>query len=341
MCTAPGKLRTGQLIGCRKCWQCKERRVNDWVGRNIAESRTARASHFVTLTYGRDLTYGSVDHERAAVLTYSDVQKFFKRVRKTHKCRYFVVGEYGSKKGRAHWHVLIYWKNKRPQRKLDENIDDPWWTHGFALWRNCTPETIRYACKYIQKDIGEMEQQGHMSMSKKPPLGTEYFRGLAQQYVDQSLAPQDLIFGWRDVRDAKGQKVPFYMSATVARDFIDAYVELWGKTHGKKHAPWSELVEEYQDRKTRREANDDWLGRWDDPIMINTQELELSAKRNHAGFSTAWKDADGQPLIWQWDQEGNGKWTSGSASEKSDVRSAESAKRRKPQSRQQSLRLFG
>ncbi|WP_221724636.1 hypothetical protein, partial [Ochrobactrum sp. SFR4] len=58
-----------------------ETKIDDWVGRCVAENKTAIAAHSISLTYGRDEN-DSVDHLHAAWLTYSDVQKYFKRLRK-------------------------------------------------------------------------------------------------------------------------------------------------------------------------------------------------------------------------------------------------------------------
>ena len=111
MCKCPSMLDDGTMIGCRYCSQCVGRAVDDWTGRCIAESIFAVAPFFVGLTYGRDEN-GSEDHIRARLLTYSDVQKYMKRLRASGYCpRYFAVGEYGSTKGRAHWHLLIFWKD--------------------------------------------------------------------------------------------------------------------------------------------------------------------------------------------------------------------------------------
>lgn len=109
MCEAPNKLPDGTLVACRECKQCSGRKIDDWTGRCIAESQAALRTFSITLTYGRDAS-NNPDHIRAAVLTYSDVQKYFKRLRASgYVVRYFAVGEYGSEKGRAHWHLIVFY----------------------------------------------------------------------------------------------------------------------------------------------------------------------------------------------------------------------------------------
>lgn len=125
MCKCPAMLDDGTIVGCRYCSQCVGRAVDDWTGRCIAESIFAVAPFFLSLTYGRDEN-GSEDHIRARLLTYSDIQKLMKRFRASgYIPRYFCVGEYGSAKGRAHWHVLIFWKDNADEiaRRIEHNAD--------------------------------------------------------------------------------------------------------------------------------------------------------------------------------------------------------------------------
>jgi hypothetical protein len=265
MCIAPHLLPNGFLTGCRECWQCRERKILDWSGRCIAESKTATACHSLTLTYGRGQSgknLGKVSHERTAVLTYSDVQKFLKRLRKAgFPCSYFVVGEYGSAKGRAHWHMIIYWHGPVPAHKLRENFTEKHWVHGWSFWDNVGPASVRYVCKYVQKDLADAEAQGLLRMSKKPPLGALYFAERAQKYVDQGLAPQDLFYSFPEAKDKDGKKLKFMLGGRSAELFLQEYLTRWRGlprpwgapgpvrfTGRPWHYPESELVQEFEDK---------------------------------------------------------------------------------------------
>lgn len=265
MCQEAGRLENGQMIGCRKCKQCKDNYRQDWEGRCIAESRTARKAHFVTLTYGRaydgetrlpvKLPYhlGESDHVRAAVLTYKDVQDFFKRLREQgHAFRYFVAGEYGSLKGRSHWHILMYWQSVPPKVVLNARIDFEPWGHGFVEFAPMTIRDIRYCVKYVQKGNAN-DMQSYFSPSKRPALGTWYFKQLAARYVDQGLAPQDLFYSFAESRKKDGSLIRYRMKGGVAEKFIADWKEAWAKKYPGKHEPWSELVEDYSDRAFRKQ----------------------------------------------------------------------------------------
>ncbi|MDN2583395.1 hypothetical protein [Aquibium sp. ELW1220] len=267
MCLEPTKIADVGFVACRKCWQCQERKVDDWVGRNIAESKTATASNFITLTYGRDLTLGTIDHLRAAVLTYSDVQKYLKLLRRHgFPMRYFVVGEHGSRKGRAHWHIVIYWQGEVPPYELRENFMEDHWPHGWSYWDEVGPATVRYACKYLAKDFDDPAKQVFGPIpSRMPPLGDEYFRRLAAQYVEAGLPLQNLFYSFPEVRrvphgtrakTAKGLRdsarpIQFRLSGTSAENYCRYYVEGWRERYGDD-PPASELIWEFHHRGLKR-----------------------------------------------------------------------------------------
>lgn len=264
MCRSPSKISDGGFVACRNCWQCRETKVDDWVGRNIAESKTAIAAHVVTLTYGQDKTTGDTDHLRAAVLTYSDVQKYLKKLRADgYPVRYFVVGEYGSLKGRAHWHIILYWQKDVPEHKLREDFMQEHWEHGWSYWDKCSPGAVRYACKYLLKDPADDQKQGWGPMpSKKPPLGHEYFKSLAMQYVDQGISPHDLFYKFPGVRrvntsvrartksqfEEKARDIRFRMHGKTAENFLEYFYDQYIKRYGD-NPPKSELVWAYLDKR--------------------------------------------------------------------------------------------
>lgn len=248
MCLNPILLPNGQQVACHKCWQCVRTRIDDWSGRCIAESQTAAGAHCVTLTYGRDSRYDSIDHLQAAVLTYSDIRLLLKRVRKSGlKVRYFIVGEYGKEKGRAHWHCLLFWQDAVPIMELGKNVEWRHWPHGHTFWDRLTPETIRYVCKYIAKETVSEERAYHMGMSRMPPLGDQYFRWLAGTYVEARLAPQDFEYSFAGV-EHKGRQKRFRMRTKTRENFLRYYRDQWWERWGD-HPPNSEILETFEDKE--------------------------------------------------------------------------------------------
>lgn len=253
MCLSPTIFSNGTIVPCRLCWQCRRDRINDWVGRCIAESKDSVAAHAVTLTYGRDksldsISYGESEHERAAILTYSDVQKYFKKLRfNGFPCRYFAVGEYGSDKGRAHWHIIIFWKDRVPEHVCDKRFNEAHWDWGWSEWSRLSYGSVRYVMKYISKDIGVAERQGHLSMSKKPPLGAGYFDDMARRYAEASLVPQTFEYTFPEAVSLSGKRVKFRLQGRSRELFLDAFVRHWRALHGEKYWPWSKILDEHLD----------------------------------------------------------------------------------------------
>lgn len=225
----------------------------DWVGRNLAEAQTSKASHCIDLTYGRDEA-GEVLHERSVLLSYLDVQHWLKRLRRAgYPSRYFVTGEYGSWKGRAHWHVCIHWQKKVPVfEDYRERIIHPSWPHGFMWVRPPTLREVRYVCKYIQKAQGprglaEVVEQPRMS--KKPPLGARYFADLAAKMVAQGVVPQDLNYTFPGVLTGKpGAQRPLYfrLRERSAELYLEAWLRAWRERHGAADYPRSDLLRNYE-----------------------------------------------------------------------------------------------
>lgn len=313
MCISPSMLANGQLVRCRNCWQCRAQAIDDWAGRCIAEGKTAKASHFVTLTYGRD-KYGERVHERAVVLTYSDVQKYLRHLRKIgYPCRYFCVGEYGHLKGRAHWHLIIYWQDKVPPHRMNVRFDDPNWTHGVSYWEEVNYNSARYCVKYMKKDVAS-GRQAHFAMSKKPPIGAEYFKRLALQYVKQGLAPRDLFYSFPDVLGKDGKPKKFMLSGASAELYLKNYVEAWMK-YRCGHLPSSELVEEFVDSGSwsRSVSDVSTTIRMDRPTGKTYRPDYLpSTSCGPAKYSVALKayyvDYEGKRLYWSYDDEGHRSW---------------------------------
>lgn len=316
MCTQPGKLADGTEIACRKCKQCCARKVNDWVGRCIAEKQYAVAANFITLTYGRDEDNNS-DHLRAAWLTYSDVQKYFKRLRKAgYEFRYLLAGEYGSQKGRAHWHIIMYWKSKVPPHELtimkgcEKRFHDKFWDHGHQVWQKVTEESIRYVCKYIWKDATKDEAQNEMRMSKKPPIGYEYFRDYAERHALQGLSPQHLLYSFPDVRGADGKPKQFYMSGATARNYIADFKAAWAIHHGG-HPPHSPMLQGWDERQ-KVDRFEPTKGRW----SAYVPPLEMGSgpfvgRDPVDGRMKNYSDLNGYRWWYRQQEEGNWMWQRG------------------------------
>lgn len=337
MCHDPNTLSDGTVVACRKCELCRYNRVKDWAGRNIAQSKVSAASFACTLTYGPELDAkrmpipGRKDHLRTAVLTYSDVQKFLKYLRSHlgYECDYFVTGELGSEKGRTHWHIILHFRDRVPSHELGVNFSDRHvnqygqlfshevcqaWPHGFMMWKKATFQDCFYNCKYILKAEDDEASQRKPGMSKKPPLGTEYFLRWADLHVDQYLAPQSLEYRFPEIKKKDGSPLIFYLKGRTAELFLERYISRWREVHGDLDRPASQLVdlfEEYGKVVTdearmliRREFP---KGESREPIPTG-QQIKAMAEEAKAELAERRAEmAEGEKMEWQdqWISEGH------------------------------------
>lgn len=302
MCVNPRVHPNGLKTPCRQCWQCKENRTNDWIGRCIAERETAVAASVVTLTYGG----GDVAESR--FLRKSDMTAYIKNIRNDgRKVRYFFVGEYGSKKGRAHWHCVLFWPEPMPHRELRKNLQDEWWPHGWSYWDAADAAGIRYVMKYINKEVSDDVAARSIGMSRKPILGRNYFIELATRYVELGISPQRPFYKFREVLDKNGKPVEFYMPPLVAEQFVGFFVAAWRARNPDRWWPPSEFVDGWHDRSVGYIA----------PIAGATRQFREGpwmlppgggAYRFDEKLNSFYADVAAGRLFWSFDENGNRAW---------------------------------
>lgn len=157
------------LVPCGHCQVCRTNKMSDWIVRITHETQIHICNYFLTLTYSDD-NLPLNDNGDSLIVKY-DLQLFFKRLRKRNKCRYFAVGEYGTKYGRAHYHAIIFAKKPIQYETFQQA-----WGKGFIHLGNVTPKSIQYVAKYILKKSGSDKDRPppFALMSRRPGLGWHY-----------------------------------------------------------------------------------------------------------------------------------------------------------------------
>lgn len=129
---------------CGVCDGCRHHKHESLVSRGLAEAQSAAATLFVTLSYA--------DDAKGEYLDFHDVELLLARVRKAgHKIRKLSAGEYGTKNGRAHWHLLLYfqwseehlaqWKKEQVTMNQAGAFTGENWEHRRrAEWKNYVPK---------------------------------------------------------------------------------------------------------------------------------------------------------------------------------------------------------
>lgn len=132
----------GAQFACGRCVACRITRTSMWSLRMLHESSYWKDSAFITLTY---------DDDRLPVdrgLVKSDLQKFFKRLRKNtgRKLKYYGCGEYGEETKRPHYHAIVFGVSQEEGYLVEES-----WRLGFVHMGGVTADSIKYVASYVQK----------------------------------------------------------------------------------------------------------------------------------------------------------------------------------------------
>jgi len=169
-------------VPCGKCAFCIKKAIDAWCLRLMHELAVSSSAFFITLTY---------DDEHlppGAELSKRDLQLFIKRLRKRNPgIRYFAVGEYGTEKGRPHYHAVIF-------NLIDLDLITASWSDndgypiGHIVGDRAVMGRIRYMVEYMalpQADDGKQKAFRLMSRGKPygAPAGTP--GGIGYSYVQK------------------------------------------------------------------------------------------------------------------------------------------------------------
>lgn len=144
---------------CGKCPQCLKAKIYSWLFRLDKELERSINPLFVTLTYNDEnlrkheyinTTTGEITE--TPTLHKKDLQDFFKRLRKAQNkaypnanpIKYYACGEYGTKRGRPHYHIIMF-------NIMDVNLIQSNWGKGFSLSLPLTNGGTAYVLKYMSK----------------------------------------------------------------------------------------------------------------------------------------------------------------------------------------------
>ena len=177
---------TGEIpLPCGQCINCKLEKTRQWAVRIMHEAQMHDENYFVTFTY----------ENNPRTLQHEDVQKFFKRLRKTQSFRYFMCGEYGDLQGRPHYHAILFGLHLNDLKLYKENkgnrlYESPWlsktWGLGHINVGRVTFESASYVASYCTKKITGDKATDHYERCD-PETGELY--ALKPEYARMSLKP--------------------------------------------------------------------------------------------------------------------------------------------------------
>lgn len=133
---------------CGKCLACRIRRRSIWSIRMLHEITTANEACFITLTYSNE-NLPLRGSDTRGILVKSDLQNFFKRLRKAgHEFRYYACGEYGDAGGRPHYHAILFGVT------LSKEELEKHWQLGLCDSGTATEASVKYVAGYVSKKLG-------------------------------------------------------------------------------------------------------------------------------------------------------------------------------------------
>lgn len=181
LCPLPMRNRVGDVVRvpCGQCIACRLNYGKLWSIRMMEELKHHDKACFATLTYDEEHLNEICEDYGNICLVKSDLQKFWKRLRKDRSVRYFACGEYGDRFGRPHYHAIIYGVDPS-----EIDLIEKYWDKGYVKLGTVTPDSCLYVAKYMTKKLrGKAlddkleEDPGYQNefvlMSRRPGIGSD------------------------------------------------------------------------------------------------------------------------------------------------------------------------
>lgn len=192
-------------LACGQCLGCRLRRSQDWALRIMHEAQMWKENCFVTLTY--DDAHLPV----SGSLRYSDFQSFMRRLRRAYpnKVRFFMCGEYGALKSRAHYHACLFNVSFSDLKVIGRSgsgalfYTSPTlaklWRFGHVSVQPLNSSTAAYCAKYIVDKVTGDDAPEHYGArvpefcrcSLKPGIGEAWYRKYGRDVYAHDVAVLD------------------------------------------------------------------------------------------------------------------------------------------------------
>ncbi len=222
------------IVPCGTCSECRSLKSNNWVIRNTYESKSYDNIAFITLTY----------KDNPHFLIKKDLQDFFKRLRSylsynklNSDIRYFACGEYGEKRGRPHYHIILYGfkddnlkylgLNKKGNMLFSSPIIEKCWSLGRSTYQVFSPYEIPYISLYTSPN----ETLKHCYVSS-----IEDTKNLIKQLKNDKQNPISRLNVIRTLEDAVNKRAAEREKFIAIKEF-----NLWSLSLG-----WKEFYKAYK-----------------------------------------------------------------------------------------------
>jgi hypothetical protein len=181
------------MLPCGGCYGCRLERSRQWAVRCVHEAQLYGSNNcYITLTYDDDHLPAN------STLVLRDFQLFMKRLRRKfpdNGIRFFHCGEYGEKRGRPHYHAIIFgfdfpdkvfWKNILGFPYYRSSVLESLWTTserkkssrtslGFSSISDVSFGSAAYVARYIMKKVNG-KKRDELVGTFNPDDETVYFK---------------------------------------------------------------------------------------------------------------------------------------------------------------------
>ena len=208
------KYRRIDLIPCGKCIECQLAYARQWAVDCMLEKFywPDNECWFLTITYDDEhlptAQYETEDGKiyKGISLRKKDIQDFWKRLRKHYKCKckYLVVGEYGSETQRPHYHAIVFGlpldTKELKYFGCNTNGDSYWtndelnkvWGKGNIICGYVTFKSISYVARYTIKKWKNKDTNMNKRMGRMPEficmsqgIGYRYYKEYKEKLLEE------------------------------------------------------------------------------------------------------------------------------------------------------------
>lgn len=231
-------IKDGFPFGCGNCMACRLKRKRHWTHRILLEAGLYEHNAFVTLTYSDD--YMPRLEDGRGTLVRKHASDFLKRlrtniqrsdnkyIRELGSPRYFVVGEYGSKNERPHYHLALF--NYRPCWKFTGSMFS-------QSTMSCCPQ-----CDLLFKSWNSPHGQGFVHSGRITVRSAAYIAAYTTKKMtsieDQRLAGRYPEFAQPSLRPGIGADAMHEVASTLLQYDLEKEIDVpMALRHGGKMWP--------------------------------------------------------------------------------------------------------
>ena len=178
-------------VNCGQCLQCRIKYQSEleFIANKelLGAYKKGLGASFITLTY--DDIHIPKTEENKITLRKSDLQKFFKRIRKnqadhknTIKFKYIATGELGGKYQRPHYHIVIIGLCYELAYKYTKKA----WKFGLIDVGPLSAGGLRYILKYCTKSKPTTDIKAFYNTVKTEPPFLIHSQGIGKEWLDEN-----------------------------------------------------------------------------------------------------------------------------------------------------------